>query len=287
MMQKLIDLLNKKYPISSKINHSLTLILLVGFFVGSFLFFFKPFGLQNVTGDAFYLWGYGIVSILVLSFNLLFLKNLFVQIFNEEKWTVLKNILWLLWIVSTIGLGNLFYSKILFYNFQLTAKQLFVFQFYTVVIAIIPVIVITLVTQNKYLKNNIKNALKISESLTKSNIEKASDKIKFSSENDKDQIELFVKDVLFLEASGNYVEINYLEENKHKVFLIRSSLKRITLQTENFLELFKSHRSFIININNVLQVKGNAQGYQLSMKNTEKTAPVSRSFIKDFKQIFK
>ncbi len=286
-MKNILKFLNKSYPIASTFIANVKIIMIVGFFVGIFIFFLKPFGLINleIKYSSIFLLGYGLVTSLVLFFNLIFIKSIFQKLFIEDKWTVLKNILWLLWIISTIGFANYLYSSFVF-SFPFTNRILIGFQIYTLLIGIIPVTIITLVNQNNYLKKNIKEANSILKNIEKQEDTPTTNKeIELFAENGKDKIKLELQNLLFLESSGNYVEVNYLEDEKLKTKLLRSSLKRIHNSISDYSNLFKSHRAFIINIDNITNVKGNAQGYQISMKNSDKKVPISRNFIEAFKEI--
>jgi len=283
----MIKHLNKSFPISTTTFSNVRIIVFAGFFISTFIVFFKPFGLENIniSNKNFILIGYGLVTSMILFINLILIKTRFKQIFNEEKWTILKNICWFLWIISTIGLANFIYTN-LFFAFPFSIRGIVYFQIYTLIIGAIPSTVITLVMQNNYLKKNIKNANLISDNIEKKEKHgEIKEKIILLAENSKDKIELEVKNLLFIESAGNYVEVNYLENNKLKTKLLRSSLKRIYNSLINYPNLFKSHRAYIINTNNISNVKGNAQGYQISLINIDKKVPVSRNFISDFKKI--
>ena len=286
-MKNIIKQLNKSFPIATNFSSSLRIIIIAGIFVGAFIFFFKPFGLSNIKGQYsnIFLLGYGFVTSLVLFINHILIKSSLKKLFIEEKWTILKNIIWLLWIISTIGLANYFYTSIIL-SFDFDISIIINFQIYTLIIGTIPITIITLVMRNSYLKKNIKGANSILENIEKQEKQAPQNQnIKLFAENGKDKIELELQNLLFIESSGNYVEVNYVENNKLKTKLLRSSLKRMNDSLTNYPSLFKSHRAFIINTNNISNVKGNAQGYQISLKNTDQKVPVSRNFIKDFKKI--
>lgn len=286
-MQKIIQLLQKKYPIESKPAQSLKLLFFVSLFVGAFIYFFRPFGLQNVIQGAAYLWGYGLVTFLMLAFNLWFIKNVFKPVFNDENWTVLKNICWQLWIMSTIGIGNYIYTRFLFVGVELSFWEIIKFELYTLSIGTIPVTVITLITQNRYLKENIRDATSLTGTISKqARPDLPPPKIQLWADNQKEHLSLLPAHLLFVEASGNYVEVNYLKDNKPETMLLRSSLKKVQETLKNYPAFFRCHRSFIVNLHAIWQVNGNAQGYQLSVTLSEKKVPVSRSYIGGFKQKF-
>ena len=287
-MKNILSYLKKIYPITTTLASNLKIIIVAGVFIAAFIIVFRPFGLANIkTNHSFYLLsGYGFITSFILFLNLIVIKFSFKKIFDEAKWNVLKNILWLLWIIFTIGLANFIYTSIIF-SFPFEISGIISFQVYTIIIGAIPVTIITLVLQNNYLKRNTKDANLISENIEKQEkLVNDNKNIELFAENNKEYIKLEVQNLLFIESVGNYVEINYLEDNKTKKKLLRSSLKRIGKTVSNYPNLFKSHRAFILNTNNILDVKGNAQGYQISLKNIDKKVPVSRNYIKDFKNIW-
>ncbi|NJK98118.1 MAG: LytTR family transcriptional regulator [Bacteroidales bacterium] len=141
------------------------------------------------------------------------------------------------------------------------------FNFFTLVIGIIPIVIITIINQNIKLAYNLKQAsefnLKI-ESI-KGNIEKEQTVCMFA-DNDKDMFEIQLSNLLYIEAVGNYVQIYYFIDSELKNVLLRSSLKRLELQLVDFPSLIKCHRAFIVNINQIDKVTGNSQGLKLSLK---------------------
>ncbi|MFL3662109.1 MAG: LytTR family transcriptional regulator DNA-binding domain-containing protein [Polaribacter sp.] len=62
--------------------------------------------------------------------------------------------------------------------------------------------------------------------------------------------------------------------------------KRIRYITDKkgvlFSKILKSHRSYLVTINYVDTVSGNAQGYKLPLKNYSEKIPVSRNMISTF-----
>jgi DNA-binding LytR/AlgR family response regulator len=49
---------------------------------------------------------------------------------------------------------------------------------------------------------------------------------------------------------------------------------------------FRCHRAFIVNLDNVLDWKGNALGYQLTIRDYTQKIPVSRQKVKAFDQLY-
>jgi DNA-binding LytR/AlgR family response regulator len=98
----------------------------------------------------------------------------------------------------------------------------------------------------------------------------------------KDTIRLNPNNILFIEASGNYVTIHYLEEGK----VSRRTLRTTILQMEDALKAYSSiircHRAFIVNIAYIEKINTYPQGYLLMLEPTDKEVPVSRTYKKNF-----
>jgi DNA-binding LytR/AlgR family response regulator len=105
-----------------------------------------------------------------------------------------------------------------------------------------------------------------------------------TSENEKDKIEFELSNFLYIESTGNYIQVYYLKDEKLKNTLLRSSLKRTEIQLADYDFIMKCHRAFLININKIIQVKGNSQGLKLIIKSVESEIPVSRNFSKSLKE---
>jgi DNA-binding LytR/AlgR family response regulator len=105
----------------------------------------------------------------------------------------------------------------------------------------------------------------------------AEEKLKLTSENEKDYIELKNKDLLYIESSDNYSSVVYLKDQNIEKTLLRSSLTRLQSQIADE-NIVRTHRSFIVNLDHVIKVSGNAQGYKLHLKFTDFLVPVARKF---------
>lgn len=65
------------------------------------------------------------------------------------------------------------------------------------------------------------------------------------------------------------------------------TLKEFEEQLKAFSFVFKVHRSYIVNLQAIESISGNAQGYVLCIKHfSEGSIPVSRSTIEAFNQVY-
>jgi hypothetical protein len=121
------EYIHQSYPLSV---NQWKIIFLTSLFIALFMLIFQPFGISSydVALRSYFEMGYGIVTFIVLVIDLfifpLFLKPWFVP----QEWSVLKQIIWQIWILFSIGLGNFLYSS-LFLHFSNGFNAFLVFQF--------------------------------------------------------------------------------------------------------------------------------------------------------------
>ncbi|MCX6309160.1 MAG: LytTR family DNA-binding domain-containing protein [Bacteroidia bacterium] len=277
-------MLNHPYPISSNaINWRITLI--IGLFISLFLLVFQPFGLSAFHGTNKYAFiaGYGLVTMIVLSIDSLLLKAYFKTKSGKSTWTVGKQIVMQVLILFTIGAGNYFYSAwhIHFYS---PIIGFLVFQFFTTAVGLLPISIITILNENIRNKAFLKEARSMNESIPTLHQEDAAENpIRLTGENDKNPLLLAVNDFLYAESSGNYLDVRFVKDGKVKSVLLRTTLTRAEGQLEQHSTIMKCHRAFLVNCENIVQVKGNAQGLRLQLNHTSDEIPVSRNYISDLR----
>ena len=84
--------------------------------------------------------------------------------------------------------------------------------------------------------------------------------------------------LLFLESQDNYVAIFFLEEQKIRKTLLRTSLKTIEQEVDR-IPLQRCHRSYMVNLLQVERIKGNAHRLDLYLGEKVGIIPVSRRYV--------
>ncbi len=102
-------------------------------------------------------------------------------------------------------------------------------------------------------------------------------------ESGKQIVNINTDNIIAIESDGNYINVFCIEDKDVKTHLVRNTIKNLEEQLYDRPLFFKCHRAYIINLAYVKDVKGNSQGFNVELKNFERTIPVSRSFTKDFK----
>jgi hypothetical protein len=281
--------LNDPYPYTYSVKGNIAIILLISLFVAGFLVVFEPFGLHNaeIEKKVLLLSGYGLVNLVILSLNLLLLPIILPGLFSEKRWTVLYQLLFLMWIVFSIGLGNYSYTRIVFGYPDTGVKGILLFQFYTLVIAVFPVLLITITNYNRLLKRNMAEALEMATSIEHQKEDTKPEKVfTIQSSNKNETLSLNINHFLFAASEGNYVKVMWSDDNELQYKLIRTTLTRVSENLErDFPPLFRVHRSYIVNTDKVKRISGNAQGLLLYFEDTEVTVPVSRSFVPELRKV--
>ncbi len=275
------------YPLEGRLASTLRSAFWAGLFVTLFLFFFKPFGTQIGPGaELKYLIVcsyYGLVTIgitlIVNGFCLLF-----PGIFKEEKWTVWKEILFNLFFIGCVGLGNLLLANLL-WEVPLNGRTFWIWQGYTFAVGIFPTFVGAFLTQMKLSKKYAAEAALMQPSAfatatAPSFAEASASKpatINFVGENQNDTLTLDASQIAYIVAQDNYVQVFFFENEALKNKMLRATLRKKEDLLAAWPQFFRCHRTYMVNFDKVEKVSGNAQGYRLHLKGVEETIPVSRN----------
>ena len=92
-----------------------------------------------------------------------------------------------------------------------------------------------------------------------------------------DTLSLDISNLIYIEAVGNYVKVYQLHDGKIKNDMLRATSKQIEEQLQAYPMMVRSHRAFIVNLEQVEQIVSHAGTTQLIMKHCHDAVPVSRS----------
>jgi len=282
-MDLIRNYLSQRYPYE---ENKWKLIIPISLFIGLFMVIFQPFGLNDVGTQLKFLMlaGYGLVTFIILISNLVLIPALFPNTFREEKWTIGKELFFLLWILFTVGLGNLLYSTWVM-DFLLTLNNMLIFQAYTLVVGIIPITALTLIKQNYLKHKNEERAKIISSSLAGlTQNEPTAEKVKFGSDTGKEQVSLLVSDLLFIKSDGNYITVGYLRNGKMTKTMLRNTMKYAADLMEPYPFILQCHRSWLVNLGRIKKVSGNSQGLRLLVEGFDEEIPVARNQSASFRK---
>jgi hypothetical protein len=283
-LNKLSEILKQPLPLNLNIVNNIIGSITFGAFVFFFLIIFKPFGLQVLSGKALITVtsGYGLVTTGYLTIH----SFIMVTILHEKNWTVGKEILNTLIIIAMIGLCNYLYHSI--YSSQtFILIKLIEFQLDTLVVSFLPISLITLLRKNILLKRHIKEAEEINRKANWKFSDNRNDKVVvISAQNPRNDFSCNCSDILFFHALDNYVVIHFIKDSNHIKEIIRTTLKKAKDDLNEYPNFFHCHKSYIVNLDKVIKVSGNAQGLKLHFDHVNEIIPVSRQLHQEFKHIF-
>lgn len=276
----MLSYFSQPYPLNTLLTRNWFLTSAgTGTFIAVFLILFQPFGSAG-WHDPYklsILAGYGGVTFVCLAGISLIIPRLFRDWTSESHWTIGREIVGILFILTVIAAGNLLYSQWMFNNtFSLSGFLLWLG--ITMSIGAIPTTVITLLNHSRLLRKYATESLMVkneNEVPEKTNV--LGSTITLIAENEKDSLTVAVDELLFIESANNYSEVVFWQSQKHQKVLIRSSLSRLEEQISHG-DVIRCHRSFIINLRQVNKISGNAQGYKLELHNWDSPLPVARRY---------
>ena len=284
----------KPYPCNVEPRFMMVQSLAVSIFIFFFLFIFQPFEISSKPDE--HVLNLSIMySLITLGCSLvvtLAIPFLFPSVFEDLHWNVIKEILFICFIVLVISFVN-FYGSILYYEHyglelsiylqNSTIPPIIRAVFYTFSIAIMPCIMLVMFNQFRLLKKSLKESEIINHSLQSKTSGKNIENISLLGEGKNEQLHLKMEDFLFARASANYSEIFHLTNNELTKSLLRSSMNNLEEQLHQFNAIERVHRGYLVNLSKVINVTGNAQGYRLHFQQSEEFVPVSRQKSKEVK----
>lgn len=237
--------------------------------------------------------GFGLITFLITFLHFLIWPKLLPKTFRDEQWTVGKEILHIISNILLIAIVNRYYLLLLT-NGYIGLPNLGSMILVTFLIGIFPtagsVIVNYIVQLKKYsqaaaqLPVHTHTPDSLAQAVDIPNLtNNTSAALTLTAENEKDTVIVANSaDLLFVESSDNYCTVYYLKSGQPAKVLLRSSLSRIESQlmlTDAVRQTFvRCHRSYIINLDQVERVTGNAQGYKLHLLHGQYQVPVARKY---------
>jgi hypothetical protein len=279
-------ILNRPFPLDTPSRQSFRYTFYAALCVFLILVLLKPFGLNELKSPILLLHAflYGLVTFICTTANTFALPRLLPTVYREEKWTVGKECIHMCWQLIPIAIGNWLLTHLL-YKYNLTWHNLFNFLWITFVVGIFPLWLNVLLKQQRLLKKYQAGASRLEEQLnqpvsTPQTNGQVPGQIIFTSENGKEQFMVPPGEIRYITSADNYVRIYFIKDNKPTSHLLRNTLRKAEDVLSPFPQFFRCHRAFIVNLQTVQHVSGNAQGYKLQLKDVNEQIPVSRNLNK-------
>lgn len=259
--------MNKDYPFDPSVKNHLLIAFGLAIWIFIFLYFTEPFDVNELMTNEklLYLSGYGLLGGILYSISLPFQYWLYKK--NKGVWTIgLELLFFAVFILITIVLVRLFYLQFVV-NWHPNAHDLS-YHITSIIIpalsTILPILVVGRFAFGKYHSKK-----------------RNQQKIDIKGEGNYEGLRLFLNEVVCIQSSDNYIEVFYLSGNEIKKSLIRNKLSVIA---DEFPELLRTHRSFLINPFHFVQWKTeNSKLFTLLTHHIE--VPVSRTYQTAVKEL--
>lgn len=280
----MLNWLKKPYFFITSIKFNLILSLIISVFIFLFLYVFQPFGMfdmqqQNVL---LYCFGFGVVTFLVQNFMFLVLPKLLKKTFKDESWTVWKNILFFMTLISLISVFNWLYNN----QMQIVDDNSSLLTFsqitsYTFTIGVFPVFIFTFIAERYCREKREKVSNEIMKQKSSKIILKKEKQVTIFGTNKEENISFYLTDLIYITSQGNYASFFLNSDDGIKEHILRNTLTNINSDLDSFSNIIRCHKSYIINSNHINSIAGNARGYFLTSLLTTKQIPVSRKYNKE------
>jgi len=275
----MLSILDQEYPAPRPTKRSITTSILFGLFIGLFLWFFEPFDINLSTGedDVSDMFFYGLITTVVLLIFLCLLPLLLPKYFLDKNWRVKHQMLYYLTILFVIATVNGIYTNYI-NNLSFTWANYWWMISRTFVLGGIPIAFITLIDYHRKSSLNIKQAEDIPIRTNIHGTENSNHSYQIVTDLKTETIQFDEDDFYYAVAVGNYIDLYSMSDGVMKKETYRVSLSSFEDQLVS-PSLKRCHRSYVVNLNKVDSISGNAQGLKIALKNHPDIIPVSRKYI--------
>lgn len=250
------------------------------------MLYFQPFGINFLASpkDGYFVLMIGLVSAATFFFNTLILPGLFPKIFDSERWTVRKELIWNVGMFMFMITGFTLTALV----FRISGMQsLTVFR--SGAIALLPLILFNLANYNNSLKSKVAQVIDSGRhwlAEERKGIHSGSDEmVRIESENAKEVFEAELKNIVLIQSASNYIEIFYREGAVVRKQMIRQTLSKVESLLSGFQNIIKCHRCCLVNIDQISRLTGISPNYTLEANGLDFRIPLSRQNVTKFRKL--
>jgi DNA-binding LytR/AlgR family response regulator len=111
--------------------------------------------------------------------------------------------------------------------------------------------------------------------------------ITLTGDNQNESLRLSVDALRYIAAADNYVQVHHIVDGQPRKTMLRSTLKKMEEALTGHPRLYRCHRTYLVNLDFVSHISGNAQGYRLHLRDeNDISIPVSRNLNDEIRQLF-
>lgn len=268
----------ENYKQKTAIPIILSLLVMIGIII------LTPFENMDIfLKQVFDVFKYGFVIIFISLIFSLILPDVFPKLYNTEKWNVQKTLVLFFVTVLAIAIN----ITVIAYFFDNPNSKHFSHFFFTILIRSItlgffPIVLLIFYSERILYRKNHLRAIEIIgdlKSYQQTEQKRSKNVIYTFAKNTKDEIKITDNELVYIKAEGNYCLLVFVKESRLLKHLVRSSLKEIEHLISKSDHFLRCHKSYIVNLNTIVNVTGNAKGYIFCLKGDCKI-PSSRNISK-------
>ncbi len=257
----------------------------------------QPFGLDRVEHYKYpIIIGYGVIAVVAYLLVELFTTYI-LKMPMQKRWDNRRNIIVAILMCPIMGAfvscyaGYIYGGSIVTGWFnpagELELRAFFINTVYAAIISFFITIFAYMQSRTKELSQRLKEEIELNRILEKkTNNRKLADieadetgeHVITLQGNTKESIMLCPADLLYIESEGNYLDAHFIKNGTAVKKTLRCTMKQMESAFDEYPEITRCHRAFIVNTMRISHVDGNAQGYRLHFKEVAETVPVSRAY---------
>lgn len=287
MERRFYHWLTGKFPKNYLIKYPLSGAIVLAIFSFLFTLMYDPLefhGTQLYTYPQ--LMGLYCVTAGFADFSFVRLIRLFPYFSNEQEWTLIKEFTAVVFILLGVSIGIFVIQFFIdphipqwtFSNFLSSVKNVYL-------IGSLPFLFsfIINISHNRHHNGDRRISTSIPDA---SQMKVEEEMIQIESKLKKETLKFYPSQFLYAESDGNYVVFYLQEKNEIKKKIIRNSISQVENQLTSQTRFFRTHRSFIVNLEKVTGKDGNTSGYRITVEGLSTEIPVSRQNVAKFDELF-
>ncbi|MEO1435181.1 MAG: LytTR family DNA-binding domain-containing protein [Bacteroidota bacterium] len=276
-------MLNQVYPAPRPTKRSLWIALLFGVFIGGFLWYFEPFDIDLSQGriDGLWVWGFGVISSLVLILSLYVLPHFFPSWFSDDFWRIKHQLLYWSIILLVIATGNGLYTNYL-NELPFSWGRYWWIINRTFILGIIPfsfILMLDFYRRDQHFSQEAQQLEGIKNSPMQ---ETPTGSWTIQTDLKTEYFSFLEQAFYFARAEGNYIDLYLMQDAQLTATTYRLTLSAFEKQLDS-PSLMRCHRSYLVNLDKVQSVTGNAQGLKLVLEDGRSIVPVARNYVTTIK----
>jgi hypothetical protein len=295
MLRKLRHLFQSPFPFYLNTDRdNAVVVLAIALFTLLFLLIFRPFGLADEIREPSAPFVFAGITLAVLALHVLALPRLFPRFYDEADWTLGSFALYNLWIMAIVALLATVYSHYWLENPRQDTfgQHLLGEQVRVLLIGVFPVSAMFFVIWNRMLLRSLRDVRSANRNLLLQRIDPGvlSDLVARQDKSGaaspapdwvvhaetQETVELPDGSLLFAEAEDNYSRLFWVEDGEVQRRLLRLTLKNLEGQLPSE-RVARVHRSYLVNLERIDALRGNASGYRLYFAGPGVEVPVART----------